>query len=139
MSPASKIVGPIIAAGKKEQLDIDKICTKIDTFSVPSCKIDKFMDNSDTFVVFSGEAATHVDVTSLIANNLNSENKKKIILVGSEYFSAFDDECQKLYEGGFLQILPSALYTIVDEADDILKELDVYQSNKVECETDLEE
>ena len=97
------------------------------------------MDSSDTFVVFPGEATTYVDVTRLITNNLISENKKKIILVGSEYFSAFDDEYQKLYERGILQIPPSALYTIVDEADDILKELGVYQSNKVEYETELEE
>ena len=54
-------------------------------------------------------------------SNHYSKNKKQVILVGKEYFKALDEQYQKIYQSGLLQVKPSELYTLTDDVYEVIQ------------------
>ena len=60
--------------------------------------------------------------TTLISKNnyTPKEKRKKIVLVGSDYFKNLDEQYKKIYSSGLLNEKPDKLYTIADTKEEIL-------------------
>ena len=84
-------------------------------------RIDKFAEVADTILVFPGSVTTLQEATTLIQKNYygQKEDKKKIILVGKEYFKGLDEQYQTLYKNGLITCKPDELYKIVDSEEEI--------------------
>lgn len=74
-------------------------------------------------VIFPGSAATLQETTTLISNNYygKPENRKKIILVGKDFFKGLDMQYNTLYQAGLIKCKPDELYTLVDSEEEIKK------------------
>ena len=100
-------------------------CKIIDSATSEANRIEKFMDNSDTFVIFPGGPGTLQEASTLISNNYyNSDNKKEVILVGSEYFQGLDEQYKKMEEAGIINCKRSELYTLTDDVKEVQKRID---------------
>ncbi len=88
-------------------------------------RIKMFSDKADSIVIFPGSAATIQEAATLISKNNYSpkEDRKKIILVGHDYFSGLIRQYQDIYKNGLLSDKPQNLFSVVDSKDEILKEL----------------
>jgi len=84
-------------------------------------RIEKFSEVADTMVIFAGSVTTLQEATSLITKNYygKDENKKKIILVGKDFFKGLAEQYNHLYKTGLIKCKPSELFTIVDSEDEI--------------------
>ncbi|MBR5305185.1 MAG: LOG family protein [Candidatus Gastranaerophilales bacterium] len=102
--------------------DLDN-CEVIDEATSENERITKFIENADSFLIFPGGPATMLEATSVISHNHYAENKKKVILVGREYFKSLDEQYLKIYEMGLLKVDPKELYVLVDSVEEIETEL----------------
>lgn len=84
-------------------------------------RIEKFSEVADTMVIFAGSVTTLQEATSLITKNYygKDENKKKIILVGKDFFKGLAEQYNHLYKTGLIKCKPSELFTIVDNEDEL--------------------
>ena len=96
-------------------------CIMLTSAKNESDRIDKFAEVADTILVFPGSVTTLQEATTLIQKNYygNKEDKKKIILVGKEYFKGLDEQYQTLYKNGLITCKPDELYKIVDSEEEI--------------------
>lgn len=100
-------------------------CKILGTATSEGQRIEKFMQNSNSFVIFPGGPGTLQEATTLISNNYyNKDNPKQIYLVGKEYFEDLDKEYHKMYENGLIKCHPSELYTITDDIYEVIEDLD---------------
>lgn len=85
-------------------------------------RIEKFAQVSNTMLIFPGSAGTMQEATTLISKNYygKPEDKKKIILVGSEFFKGLIEQYDKLYESKLIKTPPSELFTVADSEEEIL-------------------
>ena len=97
-------------------------CVVIDKADSEAQRIEKFSDLADKVVIFPGGAATLQEATTLISKNnyTPKEKRKKIVLVGSDYFKNLDEQYKKIYSSGLLNEKPDKLYTIADTKEEIL-------------------
>ncbi|MBQ7287521.1 MAG: LOG family protein [Candidatus Gastranaerophilales bacterium] len=104
--------------------DLDN-CHVIDIASSEAERIEKFMEKSDSFVIFPGGPGTMQEATTLISNNYyNKDNAKHVYLVGSKFFKGLDEQYHKMYKSGLIKCHPSKLYTITDDIYRVIDELD---------------
>jgi len=104
--------------------DLEK-CQVIGVAKSEADRIEKFMENSNSFVIFPGGAGTLQEASTLISNNYyNKENAKQIYLVGSKYFEGLDKQYHQMYKAGLIKSHPSELYTLTDNIYDVINELD---------------
>ena len=84
-------------------------------------RIEKFSEVADTMVIFAGSVTTLQEATSLITKNYygKDENKKKIILVGKDFFKGLAEQYNHLYKTGLIKCKPSELFTIVDNENEL--------------------
>lgn len=96
-------------------------CVMLSSAKNEADRIDKFAEVADTMLVFPGSVTTLQEATTLIQKNYYGENKnkKKIILVGKEYFRGLDTQYHTLYNNGLISTKPEELYTIVDSENEI--------------------
>lgn len=96
-------------------------CITIGTAKNEADRIEKFAQVADTMLIFPGSTGTLQEAATLISNNYygKPENKKRIILVGKEFFKGLDEQYKTLYKAGLLRCNPDELYTIVDKEEDI--------------------
>lgn len=89
-------------------------------------RIEMFSDNADKFLIFPGSAATMQEITTLISKNnyTPAEKRKKIVLVGKDYFDGLSKQYEAIYKSGLLNDKPQNLFTIVDDEKEILHALD---------------
>lgn len=100
-------------------------CIILDSAKSESERIEKFIETSDCFIIFPGGPATIQEATSIIASNHYAENKKRIVLVGKEYFKGLDEQYQKIYQSGLLQVRPSELYTLTDNVNEVIEKAQI--------------
>lgn len=77
---------------------------------------------SDHFLIFPGGPSTLQEASSLIARNhyRGSAPAKRILLVGTDFFSGLREQYDRLHAAGLLKMSPSDLFQVVDSADEIL-------------------
>ena len=100
-------------------------CTMLASAASESDRIDKFAEVADTMLIFPGSVTTLQEAATLITKNYygNIEERKKIILVGREFFSGLNNQYKTLYDNGLINCKPSELYTIVDTLEEINKNI----------------
>lgn len=99
-------------------------CTIFGSEKSEAARIERFIETADSFVIFPGGPGTLQEATTIISNNYyNKENAKNIILVDSEYFEGLDKQYWDMYNAGLINKPPYELYSIVDEVDEILEEI----------------
>ena len=100
--------------------DLDN-CIVLATANSEAERIEKFSEVADTMIIFAGSAGTLQEATTLISQNYygKDEDKKKIILVGKEFFKGLIEQYNKLYEAGLIKCKPSELFTVVDSEEEI--------------------
>lgn len=128
-----------IMQSQDEQKCDSKECVVLDVVESSEEKIRKLLENADAFLIFPGDSDTDSEITSVIAHNFDAENKKKIILVGKDYFAGLDKNYNELYKRGLLQVNPKELYTLVDSSKEAAIILGIYPPDDVEDIEDLEE
>ena len=100
-------------------------CTIFGSEKSEAARIERFIETADSFVIFPGGPGTLQEATTIISNNYyNKENPKKVVLVGLKYFENLDEQYWKMYDAGLIDCIPYELYTIVDEVDEVLKEIE---------------
>lgn len=83
-------------------------------------RTEKFMEVADTIIIFPGSVTTLQEAATMITKNYyGKEDKKKIILVGKEFFEGLIKQYNHLYETGLIKSKPSELFTIVDSKEEI--------------------
>ena len=100
-------------------------CIMLSSAKSESDRIDKFAEVADTMLIFPGSVTTLQEAATLITKNYygDTEYKKKIILVGNDYFKGLDEQYNTLYNNGLINCPPKELYQIVDNIDEINKNL----------------
>lgn len=98
-------------------------CITLASVNSEAERIEKFSEVADTMVIFPGSTATLQEATTLITKNYygKEEDKKKIVLVGREYYKGLIEQYDKLYEAGLIKCEPSELFTVVDNEEEIAK------------------
>lgn len=87
-------------------------------------RIERFIDLSDSFVIFPGGPGTMQEAATLISNSYyNKDGCKNIVLVGSKYFEGLDKQYWDMYDKGMLSCPPSELYTICDDVSEIFENI----------------
>jgi len=84
-------------------------------------RIEKFTEIADTMIIFPGSATTIQEAATLITKNYygKDENKKKIVLVGKDFFKGLVEQYNHLYETGLIKCKPDDLFTVVDSEEEI--------------------
>ena len=97
-------------------------CIPIACASSEADRIEKFAQVADTIVIFPGSAGTLQEVTTLISKSYygNPVDRKKLILVGRDFFGGLIEQYNKLYETGLIKCKPQDLFLIADNEDEIL-------------------
>jgi len=90
-------------------------------------RIKTFTEVADTILIFPGGAGTLQEVTSLIFKNYygSDDEKRKIVLVGKDFFKGLKEQYDKLYESGLIRCKPEELFTIADNEEEINNCLDL--------------
>ena len=101
--------------------DLDN-CIILASANSEADRIEKFSEVADTIVLFAGSAGTLQEATTLISKNCygKQEDKKKIILVGKDFFSGLIEQYNKVYESGLSKFQPSELFTVVDNEEELV-------------------
>ena len=96
-------------------------CVTIGTANSEADRIEKFTQVADTMLIFPGSTGTLQEAATLISKNYygKEEDKKRIVLVGKEFFKGLDTQYKTLYASGLLRCKPEDLYTIVNKEEDI--------------------
>ena len=86
-------------------------------------RIKKFAQVANAIVIFPGSAGTLQEATTLISKNYygKPEEKKKIILVGSDFFKGLIKQYHKLYKTGLINCPPEKLFNIADSKEEVMK------------------
>lgn len=105
--------------------DLDN-CIPLTISKSEADRIEKFSTVADNFIIFPGSSTTLQEATTLITKNYygKPEDKKKIILVGRDFFKGLQEQYQKLYDSKLIKCPPEELFTVVDteeEINDLLK------------------
>ncbi len=97
-------------------------CVILGSANTEAERIEKFYNNADSFLIFPGGPTTLQEATTLISKNHYREegDRKKIVLVGKEYFKGLTEQYDTLYKQGLLRCEPEELFTIVDREDEII-------------------
>ncbi len=100
--------------------DLDN-CVILASANSEAERIEMFSEVADTMVLFVGSAGTLQEATTLISKNYygKKEDKKKIILVGKDFFKGLIEQYNKLYETGLIKCKPSELFTVVDSEEEL--------------------
>ena len=100
--------------------DLDN-CITITSANSEAERVEKFSEVADTMILFPGSVGTLQEATTLISKNYygKQENKKKIILVGKDFFNGLIEQYNKLYETGLIKCKPSELFTVVDNDEEL--------------------
>ena len=106
--------------------DLDN-CIPLTVTNSEAERIERFATVADNILVFPGSATTLQEATTLIAKNYygKSEDKKKIILVGRDFFKGLDMQYQQLYKSKLIKCRPEELYTIADNEEEIMDTLNI--------------
>ena len=98
-------------------------CIPIGCAKSEADRIEKFAQVANTILIFPGSAGTLQEATTLISRNYygNQEEKKKIILVGSEFFKGLIEQYNKLYEAKLIKYPPEKLFSVADSEQEIIK------------------
>ena len=96
-------------------------CIPLVTTNSEAERIEKFSEVADTMIIFAGSATTLQEATTLITKNYygKEENKKKIVLVGKDFFNGLIEQYNKLYETGLIKCKPTKLFTVVDSEEEL--------------------
>lgn len=96
-------------------------CVPLTVANSEAERIEKFVEVADTMIIFPGSVTTLQEAATLITKNYygKDEDKKKIILVGKDFFKGLAEQYQKLYESKLIKCKPEELFTIVDKKYDI--------------------
>ena len=102
--------------------DLDN-CIPLTTSTSEADRIEKFSQIADSFLIFPGSSTTLQEATTLITKNYygKPEDKKRIILVGKDFYKGLYDQYQKLYECELIKCPPEELFTIVDTEEELEK------------------
>ena len=86
-------------------------------------RIEKFAQVANTILIFPGSAGTLQEATTLISKNYygKPEDKKKIILVGSEFFKGLIEQYNKLYQSQLIKYPPEELFSVADSEQEIIE------------------
>ncbi len=100
--------------------DLDN-CIPLTTSKSEADRIEKFASVADIFVIFPGSSTTLQEATTLITKNYygKPEEKKKIILVGRDFFKGLQEQYQQLYNSKLIKCPPEELFTVVDTEEEI--------------------
>lgn len=99
-------------------------CTIFGSEKTEAARIERFIETADSFIIFPGGPGTLQEATTIISNNYyNKENAKNIYLVGSGYFEGLDEQYWEMYAEDLINCPPNELYTIVDDVDEILEQI----------------
>lgn len=100
--------------------DLDN-CIPLTTSKSEADRIEKFASVADNFVIFPGSSTTLQEATTLITKNYygKPEEKKKIILVGRDFFKGLQEQYQQLYNSKLIKCPPEELFTVVDTEEEI--------------------
>ena len=100
--------------------DLDS-CFPIGEAKSEAERIKNFTEVADTILIFPGGAGTLLEIASLIFKNHygKDEEKRKIVLVGRDFFSGLKEQYDKFYETGLIKYKPEELFTIVDSEEEI--------------------
>ena len=100
--------------------DLDN-CIALTSVNSEAERIEKFSEVADTIILFAGSAGTLQEATTLISKNYygKQEDKKKIILVGKDFFNGLIEQYNKLYETGLIKCQPGELFTVVDDEEEL--------------------
>ena len=96
-------------------------CTILGCVNSEAERIEEFAKVADTILIFPGSTGTLQEASTLISNNYygKPENRKKIILVGKDFFSGLDIQMKTMQKAGLIKCSPDELYTIVDSEEEI--------------------
>ncbi len=96
-------------------------CTLLTSAKSEAERIEKFAEVANTMLIFPGSAATLQEAATLISKNYygKEEDKKRIILVGKDFFKGLDMQYNSLFQAGLLDCKPSELYTLIDSEEEI--------------------
>ena len=97
-------------------------CIPISCASSEADRIEKFAQVANTILIFPGSAGTLQEATTLISKNYygKPEDKKKIILVGSDFFKGLIEQYNKLYEAKLIKYPPKKLFSVADSEQEII-------------------
>lgn len=99
--------------------DLDN-CIALTSVNSEAERIEKFSEVADTIIIFPGSVTTLQEAATMITKNYyGKEDKKKIILVGKEFFEGLIKQYNHLYETGLIKCKPSELFTIVDSKEEV--------------------
>lgn len=100
--------------------DLDN-CIPLTTSKSEADRIEKFASVADNFIIFPGSSTTLQEATTLITKNYygKPEEKKKIILVGRDFFKGLQEQYQQLYNSKLIKCPPEELFTVVDTEEEI--------------------
>ena len=100
--------------------DVDN-CIMLASAKSEEERINMFREVADTMLIFPGSVTTLQEAATLITKNYygSAEDKKKIILVGKEYFKGLDEQYHTLFRNGLINCHPDELYKIVDSVEEI--------------------
>ena len=104
--------------------DLDN-CVILECANSETERINKFHKKADDFLIFPGGVGTIQEAVVLIEKNYYSkpEERKKIILIGKDYFKGLQEQYQTMYEHGLLKCRPEELFTVLDSKEEILEKL----------------
>jgi len=96
-------------------------CITLTSANSEAERIEKFSEVANTMVIFAGSTTTLQEATTLITKNYygKEEDKKKIVLVGKDFFNGLIEQYNKLYETGLIKCKPSELFTVVDSEEEL--------------------
>ena len=98
-------------------------CIPIGCAKSEADRIEMFSQVADTIIIFPGSAGTLQEATTLIAKNYyrKQEDKKKIILVGRDFFKGLIEQYHKLYKAKLIKYPPEKLFNVADSEQEIIK------------------
>lgn len=113
--------------------DLDN-CIPLTTTNSEAERIENFAQVADTFVVFPGSASTLQEVSTVIAKNYygKPEDRKKIILVGKDFYKGLQEQYETLYKNKLIKCPPSELFTIVDSVEEVNELLNTIEGCTIE-------
>ena len=109
-----------IIAGWPDE-DTDR-CVVLGKANNEADRIGKFAQVADTMLIFPGGTGTLQEAATFISNNHygKPEDRRKVVLVGKEFFKGLTEQYDTLYKSGLINCPPEDLFTVVDTEEEIL-------------------